>query len=183
MKRSFQDKALEKPVKAVPTNTPAKTTVFEYVFFSVMFLMVSVIICFGVTNISDRVEAYVHPPKTVTKYVGFNPPEYLLINGERWYTAPYTFQGTTQGITECETRRIFYSGVENNSAALREIMWHELGHALVCNKRPDKKSNWGYYMNTKEHEIVYPLGMFMSGFVHDNPQFMDWAEHWETKQP
>ena len=44
------------------------------------------------------------------------------------------------------------------------------------------KANWSEYVRDYgEHEIVYEAGMFLPGFVHDNPEFMKWAEHWEDK--
>jgi hypothetical protein len=41
-------------------------------------------------------------------------------------------------------------------------------------------ANWAADVHDHaEHEIVYEAGMFLPGFVHDNPEFMKWAEDWK----
>ena len=116
------------------------------------------------------------------------PPEYLLINRERWYVVPANFQEYdkntpdrfTDGLTDCSERKIWYTVRPISSPALREVLWHEIVHASYCYQGSRMKANWNEYVRDHaEHEIVYEMGMFMPGFVHDNPEFMKWAGNWK----
>lgn len=115
------------------------------------------------------------------------PPKYLLINGERWYLVAYDFSKDPKyaktgidGETDCDRRDIWYDSEEKQRPHLREIMWHEIFHASYCYQGSRMKANWSAYVHdSAEHEIVYEAGMFLPGFVHDNPEFMQWAEDWK----
>jgi len=111
------------------------------------------------------------------------PPSYLLINGERWYVYPSDYSQNehhTDGETSCTQRYIWFDSSERNRTQLREIMWHEIFHASYCYQGNRMKANWSQYVHDYgEHEIVYEAGMFLPGFVHDNPEFMKWAEEWK----
>ena len=116
------------------------------------------------------------------------PPDYLTIKGERWMVYSYDFAhlmprpdgAITRATTSCEKRIIWYDSNPITSAEFRTNLWHEVVHAGFCNKPDVKKANWyPYATDLKEHEQVYELGMFMSDFAHDNPEFMKWAEDWK----
>ena len=108
-----------------------------------------------------------------------------MISGERWHVDWYGFptedgwvQGT-EGVTYCESRDIFYRPIDSPSR-LRENLWHEVMHASLCGKRSPKKANWYANVDSPEHESVYDLGMFLSSFVRDNPDFVKWSEDWKS---
>lgn len=113
------------------------------------------------------------------------PPDYLNINGERWAVLPYDFPKDTTGYSEadgasdCPRRLIWYTTEKRTSAEIREDLWHEIGHASLCNQGSTRAANWSGFVDGTEHQVVYPFGMFMPSFVHDNPEFMKWAEDWK----
>ena len=120
------------------------------------------------------------------------PPDYLDIKGERWdiwdrdlSPDPRNQDGShVQAATYCSERVIRYdSSTISTEAEYREAIWHEIIHAEHCGApTPDsiEASNWGSYTHDlPEHAVVYELGMFLPGFVHDNPDFMKWAEDWK----
>lgn len=128
-------------------------------------------------------------PSTSSKGTASDPPpQNLIINGERWQIYSYDYVsnpafGKRAGQTECGSRNIFYDVQRIQSKAyLREAIWHEIVHAGHCNeeKNKDAVANWREFTNDMpEHNSVYELGMFLPGFVHDNPEFMKWAEEWK----
>ena len=52
-------------------------------------------------------------------------------------------------------------------------------HASHCGKERPDKANWKWGVDSKEHGVIYELGMSTTQFVHDNPEFMKWAEDWK----
>lgn len=119
-----------------------------------------------------------------------SPPRNITVNGERWqvvsfaYDSDKRFDDKRAGQTECAGRFIFYDPSRApEKALLREVIWHEVVHAGHCkleDKNSVKHANWAAYAHDMpEHNSVYELGMFLPGFVHDNPEFMKWAEDWK----
>jgi len=114
-----------------------------------------------------------------------DPPLSVNINGERWMLVGYDFEGNGDsahaGVTECDRRIIFYdTGRYYPAVFMRDVLWHEVGHALRCgNPYSEMSAHWSSsVLGDKEHEAVYELGMGMAPFVHDNPDFVKWAENW-----
>lgn len=110
------------------------------------------------------------------------PPEFLLINAERWYVIPSMFQGVegadinTDGLTLCKQRKIYYKMGISNKARIRVILWHEIEHAGLCRPRDnDNLANWMPWASEDEHHKVYLDGMFWAEFALSNPNFMKWA--------
>lgn len=178
---TFQEKALKAGrLKRAEQNADRVLSVVMAVFF--LFL------CFAGYQ-------HFHPtPQGSSKVVnttstrGDHPPVDVTINGERWkivyfdYASDPDFPEGRGGETECERRLIFYDDKRmDTKALLREAVWHEVIHANHCNKgSKDDEANWKKYTHDlPEHNSVYELGMFLPGFVHDNPEFMKWAEDWK----
>ena len=118
-----------------------------------------------------------------------SPPSYVQIKGERWSVYDYDFNKlsslspSAMAFTDCAGRNIWYDPTRiRNAPEYRETMWHEVVHAEHCNVTADSLDGAGWEPLTHdlpEHAGVYELGMFLPGFVHDNPDFMKWAEDWE----
>lgn len=110
-------------------------------------------------------------------------PSVLLINGERWILVDYDYAAAGQpeigGQTDCD-RRIIFRNPNEEITQDREDMWHEVFHAALCRNsvKGDRQANWEQYADTTDHKYVYLYGQFMEGFVHDNPDFVRWAELW-----
>jgi hypothetical protein len=114
------------------------------------------------------------------------PPQDLSVNGERWKVWAYDYDarnltGGRMAETYCDQREIFYDAKRIPSKEMfRETMWHEIIHAGFCKRASAKDTNWSDFTHdSPEHAGVYQLGMFLPGFVHDNPEFMKWAEDWK----
>ena len=115
------------------------------------------------------------------------PPTDITVNGERWQIYSFSYDRRPDidkfrmGQTVCASRDIFYDGSRiPTKAMLRETIWHEVVHAAHCKSGKTDGANWGLFTHdSPEHASVYELGMFLPGFVHDNPEFMKWAEEWK----
>lgn len=167
-----------------PESSRGKSGAFFRILFVILLCLGSGvfghIICVP-TPVGESSTAYQTP-----EWRKMAPPQYLLINGEQWSVWPYGLEefspknGRTMAMTSCEQRAIWYDPVETSPAALREHMWHEIIHAGFCKKQSVEKTSWfSFTQDSKEHLQVYELGMFLPGFVHDNPEFMKWAENWQ----
>ena len=122
-------------------------------------------------------------PVDVSGQASFGPPDVLNINGERWRVEPFQLHtgdfGGLIGLTNCDKRMIWYDTGRMTKYLFRETMWHEIMHASHCGKERPDKANWKWGVDSKEHGIIYELGMSTTQFVHDNPEFMKWAEDWK----
>jgi len=132
------------------------------------------------------------PVVTSNNEVLLPPPTYLDVRGDRWLVwesnlssaSPASGTGSrVQADTDCEWKEIRYDAKAINSQdEFREVLWHEVLHAEHCGITADsiEASNWGPdTKDIREHASVYEVGMFLPGFVHDNPDFMKWAEDWK----
>ena len=112
------------------------------------------------------------------------PPENVSINNESWklIRSPALMYMGLAGFTECSERVIYYyDWPEDTKLEFRDTLWHEIGHALRCHKNDVSKANWGRNFSKKDdpgHEVEWELGMGMAPFVHDNPEFINWAVNW-----
>ena len=113
-----------------------------------------------------------------------NPPHNLLINGATWSVEAYAFSKNgwknVGGMTDCDQKIIWYDFDDETVSYQKNILWHEVIHAGHCTGYPKDNPWWGRFSTgLPEHPEVYKLGMFLPGFVHDNPEFMKWAEDWK----
>jgi hypothetical protein len=125
-------------------------------------------------------------PATASGYSSeYSPPDFLLIDGERWSVQAYDFDSDKNvqgknGLSSCPERRIWYDSGIKTQGERRTVLWHEIFHAFYCYQGSRMDANWAAATHDNaEHEIVYEAGMFLPGFVHDNPEFMKWAEDWK----
>lgn len=114
------------------------------------------------------------------------PPNGLTINGESWSLQDRDYESDgiswVAGDTNCRKRIISYDfRQEPTHAYQRTILWHEIVHAAHCQGYAKDDQRWWKFATNDlpEHGEVYKLGMFLPGFVHDNPEFMKWAEDWK----
>ncbi len=113
-------------------------------------------------------------------------PELLTINNERWEVSRVDAVGF-YGQTNCNSRTIYFNESEKVTAQHeRNTMWHEIQHAARNCKEgwPDEKSNWVMALkvtgqDSPGHRKIYAEADFLANFVHDNPEFMKWAEDWK----
>ena len=180
---TFQEKVLARSRAAKKVKTRQSVSEFLFAFLLVILLGVG----------GWRVWAALHPgadsaTKMDAAVVSDDPPPTdLLINGEAWKVWAFDYDDapevprTRQAQTECERRDIFYDAKRIHSRAdFRATLWHEIVHAGFCQAKSAKQANWAAYTkDAPEHGGVYQLGMFLPGFVHDNPEFMKWAEDWK----
>lgn len=110
----------------------------------------------------------------------FIPPAAILIKGESWRIVPLpTLPSNDLGETSCEQRVIFYADEQVTKEDFRDTLWHEIIHAERCHDMVTDQATWAKVADTKDHRRVFELAQFLSGFVHDNPEFMKWAEEWK----
>lgn len=110
----------------------------------------------------------------------------LVIKGERWEVRPVAF-GWFQGQTNCESRIIWFDKTASRSRENeRDVMWHEIQHAASkCqHSLSDEEANWvqdakADNADYPQHRVIYKRAAFLTEFVHDNPEFMKWAEDWK----
>ena len=110
----------------------------------------------------------------------------LVINGERWEVRPVAY-GWFQGQTVCESRTIWLDlSAKISQENVRDVMWHEIQHAASkCqHKLSDEDANWVQDMKANgsdypQHRVIEERAAFLTEFVHDNPEFMKWAEDWK----
>ena len=175
-KETFADRALR--MKKHPEAPEWLVNLISVLF---LLLIAGGLVCGGYSFATVRVKASV---ASVTKAPSPNLPSSLAINGESWGLRPYKFGGgewnDTAGATECQRRVIWYDFSKEPVPYQKTILWHEIFHAAHCRGYESDKAWWTKYaVGSPEHPEVYKLGMFMPVFVHDNPEFMRWAEDWK----
>jgi hypothetical protein len=111
-------------------------------------------------------------------------PYSLTINGQRWLLRDKEeiVNDGADGMTDCAAHTIWYSfEVDGDKSVERETIWHEIFHAGNCEEVPSEGTYWQRVtFGDAQHQEVYKLGQFMPSFVHDNPEFMAWAEDWSS---
>lgn len=173
-----------KGVIVSPAPRPKRSAVGLYIAAITMLLVIIFMMAYGVGATRQPSAVSIGPSVSSANSTSY-PPDTLLINGERWrvwpthYAPQDGYPPGTEAHTECETRRIFFEP-DVGKGHLRENIWHEVIHANFCGKTTTWKADWMRpIQNDKQHAGVYALGMFLPGFVHDNPEFMRWAEDWK----
>jgi hypothetical protein len=149
-----------------------------------------IVFAFAVFVLVFSAEMYLRSiPVVVTggnEFFGEHNVRFLTINNERWEV----YQDSTMedwGDTYCDARVISIKITSNMTEGLkRSTMWHEIEHAYECNlgKLPEDRANWVHDLqtvgqDTKEHRTIESTSVFLANFVHDNPEFMKWAEDWK----
>lgn len=110
------------------------------------------------------------------------PPSVLNINGQTWQVEENTVLRKdlkADGLTLCDDNVILYSSESLNSYSLvRSTMWHEVQHALLCQKDTmEWTARCGKLPSSPEqHATVCRLGMALPGFIQDNKDFIDWTD-------
>lgn len=175
--RTWKPTLAEKTVAEVQRKRyKRKGDIIAVCLFSAYSLFFGAIFC--LVHFSDKKSPVVSSDQAM-----FGPPDVLNINGERWRVEPYQLHtgdfGGLIGLTNCEKRMIWYDTGSMTKYLFRETMWHEIMHASHCGKERPDKANWKWGIDSKEHGIIYELGMSTTQFVHDNPEFMKWAEDWK----
>lgn len=115
----------------------------------------------------------------VSPYSLDQPPNQLSINGESWQVQVFPSYEGFAGKTECERRIIWYDLDQSSKEDYRDPLWHEIIHAERCKEKNTDKANWAALADSKDHRRVFELAQFLAPFVHDNPEFMKWAENWK----
>lgn len=102
------------------------------------------------------------------------PPKHIVIAGTVWSIKhnDAILKRKLAGETFCDTRVIQYSS-ENDLLELRNTIWHEIFHAAACSHGGD---GWWNSYSDREHPGIFHLAEFVSAFVIDNPEFVDWSE-------
>ena len=123
------------------------------------------------------------PPEKKTELVSpyslDMPPNQLSINGESWRVQVFPSYDGLAGKTECDRRIIWYDLDQTSKEDYRDTLWHEIVHAEQCKEKNTDKANWAALADSKDHRRVFELAQFLAPFVHDNPEFMKWAEDWK----
>jgi hypothetical protein len=117
-------------------------------------------------------------------------PAYLTINSQRWMVVPFSPEGPKAkhefGETDCSQRIIWYNPAQRTEENARNTMWHEIQHAYrVCSTASldedsaEVQTLKAIGQDNPAHREIQAKADFLTNFVHDNPEFMKWAEEWK----
>lgn len=185
-KLGYQRRRL-KPFKLAPKKAPLKAVLVPPAWLlngTITLVLIALIFVvpqsFGYTwgfVKNSTIEAGIDP-KVATTFAGARPPSILSIDGERWMVwAADLAQHDALGMTDCGRRIIWYDPNQKGVEDARDTLWHEIAHAFECREGDVANANWREGLSPS-HEKVTEFAMHMTVFMHDNPEFIKWAQVW-----